>query len=410
VRRHKLTVGLLVVIAVGLACTAGLAVGQPGTDGGQTAAVAQEPGCEFPLTVEDNTGETVEIDQEPEEVVTLLPSVAQQIWEMDAEEKVTGMPVREWTAYLEGSQNRTHVLEFDESVGLSVPNTEVIVDLDPDIVLAPNEVPEESVTELRDAGQTVYYYERPGSLAELTGLIERTGQLIGECTAATDVVEEMNSTIELVESAVADEERPRVFYDSGFGTTVTAGSLQHELLTTAGLENVAAEFDSFQFEPEKVVAADPEWIVTTEGGQLSSFPGYNQTTARQEEQIVRVDPNLFSQRGPRYADIIETLGETFHPQAIETARNGTADDSADDSADDPADNSTDDSTGDDGGDTTDDGDSMDDSADDSTDNSTDDPMDDSVDDAADGNGAGLTVVAAVLALSALLAATRLRSE
>ena len=366
-------------MAVGLLFTAGLAVGQPGIDAGQTATT-QQLECEFPLEVEDNTGETVEIDEEPEEVIALLPSVAQQIWEMNAQEKVTGMPVREWTAYLEGSENRTHVLEFDESAGLSLPNTELIVDMDPDIVLAPNEIPEDSVTELREAGQTVYHYERPASLDELKGLIERTGQLIGECDAAAGVVEEMTDKIELVESAVADEEQPRAFYDSGFGTTIIAGSLQHELLATAGVENIAAEFDSIEFEPEDVVAADPEWVITTEGGELSEFPGYEGTTAIEEGQIARVDPNLFNQRGPRYADVIVGLAETFHPEALEQARQD--DDPQDEPADDPQDEPADD------------------------------PQDEPADGTADGaddDGAGMTVAAALVALGGLLLIGRRRA-
>ncbi len=409
-RRHRLIALVLVVLAVGPALTAGLAGAQTGIDTQQTAA-ASSHACEFPLTVEDNTGQQVEIQEEPQEVVALLPSVAQQLWEMDAEEKVVGMPVREWTSYLEGSQNRTHVLQFDESAGLSVPNTEVIVDLDPDIVLAPNEVPEDSITELRDAGQTVYYYERPSDLDGLVDVLNRTGRLVGECDGAAAAVEEMTGTIDLVESAVADEQRPRVFYDSGFGTTVVEGSLQHELLTTAGLENVAAEFGGIQFDPEQVVAADPEWVIASEGGRLSEFSGYNQTTALQEDQIVRVDPNLFSQRGPRYADVIENLAETFHADALQQARNpdnGT-DDGTGDGTDDggTGDGTDDDGTGDgtggmeDGtGDGTDDG-GMEDGADDGTgDDGTGD------DGNADGDGAGLTVVAALVALSALVLAAR----
>jgi iron complex transport system substrate-binding protein len=354
VDRNRVTVCVLVALALGLAFAAGLAGGQS-----IESTVASGHTCEFPLTVEDNTGQQVEIQEEPQEVVALLPSVAQQIWEMDAEEKVVGMPVREWTSYLEGSQNRTHVLTFDDSVGLSVPDTETIVDLDPDLVLAPNEVPEDSVTELRNAGLTVHYYERPSNLDGLADVMNRTGRLLGECEAADEAVEGMTSTFEFVESAVADEQRPQVFYDSGFGTTVTEGSLQHELLATAGLENIAAGFESLQFDPEQVVAADPEWVITTEGGQLSSFPGYNGTTALQTDQIVTVDPNLFNQRGPRYADVVENLAERFHAGALAAARdNDSADDGADDSTDDSAYDSADDST--------------DDSADDSTDGSADD--------------------------------------
>ena len=363
--RNRVTVCVLVALALGLAFTAGLAGGQS-----VESTVASGHTCEFPLTVEDNTGQQVEIQEEPQEVVALLPSVAQQIWEMDAEEKVVGMPVREWTSYLEGSQNRTHVLTFDDSVGLSVPDTETIVDLDPDLVLAPNEVPEDSVTELRNAGLTVHYYERPSNLDGLADVMNRTGRLLGECEAADEAVEEMTGTFEFVESAVADEQRPQVFYDSGFGTTVTEGSLQHELLATAGLENIAAGFESLQFDPEQVVAADPEWVITTEGGQLSSFPGYNGTTALQEDQIVRVDPNLFNQRGPRYADVVENLAETFHAEALATARdNDSTDDSGDDSV---SENGTEDS--------------------------------------ADGDGTGLTVVAVLVALSTLVVVGRRRAD
>lgn len=420
--RHRLIALVLVVLAVGPVLTAGLAGAQTGIDTQQTAA-ASSHACEFPLTVEDNTGQQVTIDKEPQEVVALLPSVAQQIWAMDAEEKVVGMPVREWTSYLEGSQNKTHVLEFDDSVGLSVPDTEVIVDLDPDIVLAPNEVPEDSIAELREAGETVYYYERPSNLDGLTELLDRTGRLLGECNGADEAVAEMNETIDFVESAVADEERPRVFYDSGYATTVTGGSLQHELLTTAGLENVAAEFDSIQFDPEQVVAADPEWVITTEGGQLSDISGYNQTTALQEDQIVTVDANLFSQRGPRYADVIENLAETFHGEALAQARNqnnGSDDDSSSD-PDDGSDNGADNSDPDDDSDGTDDDSDPDDNSDGTDDDS--DPDDDSTgdgddgtgdgdtedtDDSADGDGAGLTVIAALVALSALVLAARRR--
>jgi len=396
VDRNRVTVCVLVALALGSALTAGLAGGQS-----VESTVASGHSCEFPLTVEDNTGQQVEIQEEPQRVVALLPSVAQQIWEMDAEEKVVGMPVREWTSYLEGSQNRTHVLEFDDSVGLSVPDSETIVDLDPDLVLAPNEVPEDSVTELRNAGLTVYYYERPSELDGLADVMNRTGRLLGECEAADEAVAEMTGTFELVESAVADEQRPRVFYDSGFGTTVTEGSLQHELLTTAGVENIAAGFESLEFDPERVVAADPEWVITTEGGQLSTFPGYNGTTALQEDQIVTVDPNLFSQRGPRYADVVENLAETFHAEALATARNNdSADDSPDDSADDSSDDSADDSSDDSAGD-------MDGSGDDPTDGSAEDSAGEG---SADGDGMGLTVVAVLVALSALVAVGRRRAD
>ena len=151
---------------------------------------------------------------------------------------------------------------------------------------------------------------------------------------------------------------------------MTERALERELLRPAGREKSAAGCESLQVDPEQVVAAEPEWVITSEGGQLSSFPGYNGTTALQEDQIVRVDPNLFNQRGPRYADVVENLAETFHAEALATARdNDSTDDSGDDSV---SENGTEDS--------------------------------------ADGDGTGLTVVAVLVALSTLVVVGRRRAD
>jgi len=136
------TLSLATVLVVSL--VAGVAV--------PVSAGHDDGDCTFPVSATDATGTEVTIEEEPDEVVALDAASAQTLWEVGAEDTVTGMPVRSYTEYLEGSENRTDVLSED---GLSV-DTETVVELEPDLVVAPNFTPPETIQQLRDADLTVY--------------------------------------------------------------------------------------------------------------------------------------------------------------------------------------------------------------------------------------------------------------
>ena len=301
-------------------------------------AQADDSDCEYPLEVEDDTGETVVIEEEPEEIVVLAPNLAQHVWELDAEEKVTGMPVTQYTAYLEGSEDRENVVgEF------GFANTEAVVELEPDLVLAGN-INADGTQALRDANQTVYQYPLASGLADLTGLVERTGELVGACEAADDVTAEMRQQVTLVENATADVEvRPEVFYDLGDEPsgpfTVNENAFEHDVLTTAGTENIAADLDApsgyLEVSPEFVIEQNPEYVVTPQS--LSEFPGYDETDALANDRVIEINANLISQHAPRAIDVLAALAEEFHPEEMQEEREARSDDGDDGTIDDESD-------------------------------------------------------------------------
>lgn len=383
-RIRTVLVALVVVLAAGPALAIGSAGATPTGIDQTTSAVADEHlDCEFPIELTDATGETVTIEEEPEEVVVLAPNVAQHLWEIDAEEKVVGMPVNQFTAYLNGSEQRTNVV--DE---LGQPINEEVVDLEPDLVLAPNITSKESIAQLRESGETVYHYERATDLDKMMQLVDRTGQLVGECEAATEKTDELEERISFVEQAVADEEQPTIFYDLGDQPsgpfTVNSNTLEHDVVTTAGAENIAADIEAPSGYPEisseVVISEQPEWVISP-GGALSNFSGYSETPALANDRVLEVDGNLISQHGPRNVDVLENVAEELHPEAMEEARQADENDTDDGMDDDGSmdNDTTDDGTADGGGD----------------------------DSAADDSGPGLTVGAAIAALVALaVVATR----
>ena len=279
-----------------------------------SAALASQDACDFPVDIEDGTGTTVSLDEEPEDVVVLAASNAQHMWEIGAQDKVVGMPVNAFTAYLDGSEERTNVVD---DRGFPVP--EEVIALEPDLVIAANIISEDTVTQLRDAGLTVYHSPLLTSVEDMYTEVETVGQLVGECEGATQTVEETRAQITEIENAVGDEESPTVFYNLGFPFTVGEGTLEHQLITKAGGENIALEANTsgyFQISEEVIVENDPEWIITSEALGVPDSTAIQESTAVEEGQIIEVNANFISQHGPRNVVPLEQMAEAFHPEAM----------------------------------------------------------------------------------------------
>ncbi|MFD1632195.1 PGF-CTERM-anchored ABC transporter substrate-binding protein [Haloplanus ruber] len=310
---------LLVVIVLAAAALGGPAVG--------AAAAADATDCSFPRTHTDATGTAVTVPADPETVVTLNPSAAQTMYEIGAWDEVVG--VSTYADYLPGTDAKTTV-----GTGTDDATVEQTLVLDPDLVLAPNTVPDSVVSRLRGAGLTVYKFEAAADLADVVAKTRLTGDLVGACERADARADRMERELTAVEQAVADVNRPDVLY-TFFGFTAGEGTFVHEVIETAGGNNVAADPDGanasgrtsgyFAVNPEVVVASDPAWVVLNDDeydrATVPSGPGgvYENTTAFRAGNAVVLDANEISQPAPRLVDAVLDLVAALHPTVYETA-------------------------------------------------------------------------------------------
>ena len=278
---------------------------------------ASHGGCSFPVTSTDATGTEVTVEQKPERVVTLSPSAAQTMWEIGGKSQVVG--VSQYATYLDGAESRTNV----SAAGQSYVNVEKVVSTEPDLVLAPNVIPNETVQQLRDAGLTVYKFDFAASLDDIYAKTELTGELTGNCEAANETVASMKDRIQTVREAVENSESPRVFVSVGGGWTAGQGTFISQMVELAGGTNIAVEANVSgyqQISEEVIVEQDPEWIVQI--GQYGVYPktdAYNNTYAVQNDQIVTVSSENVSQPAPRVVNAIVTMAQAFHPEAYAEA-------------------------------------------------------------------------------------------
>ncbi|MFB6150802.1 MAG: PGF-CTERM-anchored ABC transporter substrate-binding protein [Haloarculaceae archaeon] len=296
---------------------AGAASAATGPVADAASAEAAAASCSFPYTATDATGTNVTLDAEPERIVTLSPSAAQTLWELGASEKVVG--VSDNAGYLDGASELPNVTS-----GRTIL-TEKIVSLGPDLVLAPNIIPDEAVTSLRQKGLTVYNAGPTANFSELYDKTERIGRLAGECGAANATVADMRERVTAIRTAVSDEPHPGAMYVF-YGYAAGDGTFVDSVLTAAGTTNVAAEMGYSGFKPvqtERVAnrTGAIEWLVLNSNpASHPSGPVYNETTALRENQTVVVNEDYLNQPAPRIVWVLENVTRAIHPDAYEEAQ------------------------------------------------------------------------------------------
>ena len=320
-RRSAIVVGIVLLVLGAAVPTAG-AFGAP--------AAQEDLTCEFPVTQTDASGFDVTVDAEPERVVTLNPSAAQTMWELGAREKVVG--VSQFGTYLEGAGDR----EVVTSGSPSQVNAEQVISLEPDLVLAPNTIDNDTVTQLRDAGLTVYRFQFANSMDAVYEKTETIGQLTGECEAAENTVADMRDQVDTIRQAVEGQERPRVYYDLGGGYTAGPNTFIGSMMETAGGHNIAADANASapypQLSEEFVAEEDPEFVVVgVPAAQMDADKSeliaedsvVRNTTAYAEDNIVAVNVNHINQPAPRVVEPMTQMAQAFHPDAYADANSTT---------------------------------------------------------------------------------------
>lgn len=305
-RRTSLLLAVAAIALVGVALTAA------------PTAAEDTPECEFPLEVVDATGETVSLDEPPERIVTTAPSAAQTLWELDVEDRVVGVSMH--AGFLDGAAERANVSADPMHIDI-----EAVVDLEPDLVIAPDVTLEDDVDSLRQAGLTVYQSPMATSLDDIIAKTETKGALVGDCAAADAVVDELNQRLDDIDTTVeaADGEEPLVYYTMGTGAFEPGeGTFQHEALERAGTVNLlaAAGYEGWAvIDEEEILEHDPDWILYSD--QFDEPPiteALEQTTAYQEGQVASIDAQNMSQPAPRIIDAIESIHETVYDEVSTT--------------------------------------------------------------------------------------------
>jgi iron complex transport system substrate-binding protein len=257
-------------------------------------------------------------------VISLAPSNTEILFAIGAGAQVVG---RE-----EFSNYPAEALDVP-SVGGSFGDydTEAMLALEPDLVLAANLTTLEQIQTMEDLGMTVFMLSNPTDLEGMYQNLMTAAQLTGhedEAAAVVGVLEErVAAVLEVIKMA---EDQPLVFYeldstDPAAPWTAGLGTFIDTLITMAGGVNFGSEYEGawIQISIEEILAQDPAlivlgdsiWGITPES--VAERAGWEALTAVQDGQVVPFNDDLVSRPGPRMVDGLEELAKLIHPELFE---------------------------------------------------------------------------------------------
>lgn len=175
---------------------------------------------------------------------------------------------------------------------------EAILPHDPDLIVVSNTMGDPSwVARARELGCTVFDLGATRGRATLLPNIRRLGRLLGVAERGDAIADRLAARLDRLPLRIPTEDRRPAIYAAAYGSQIyggTIGSSYHDVLTAAGLVDVAAGAFPGQGWPqlriEDLLRLEPAIIVTMTGNadRLRALPGMDRVEAR----IVEIDGGI----------------------------------------------------------------------------------------------------------------------
>ncbi len=287
-----------------------------------------EPAAEAavePIILTDGLGNTIELSGPAQRIVSLAPSNTEILFAIGAGAQVVGRD--SFSDYPEAAFDAA-----DIGGGFAELDTETILSLEPDLVLAADITAPEQIQALTDVDLTVFALTNPVELSGMFDNLRTVAILTGHEAETEELIVSLEERVTAVSDKIATvEEKPLVFYeidgtDPNAPWTTGTGTFVDTLINMAGGENVAAVLEGswIQISIEELIVQDPELIllgdalwggVTPEAGAVRE--GWDGLTAVNTNNVFPFDDNLVSRPGPRLVDGLEAMAQFLHPELFE---------------------------------------------------------------------------------------------
>ena len=270
----------------------------------------------YPFTITDGLDRTLTFETEPQTIITLAPSTTEIVYALGAGDRLIGR-----TKYCNYPEEALDVASIGS---LKEPDIELIIALNPDLILASTHFSEEVLLKLEEVGLNVVVLIEQESFDGVNTVIEKTGKILNQQENAALITENMKAELNEVLDTLEGVEAKSVYYVVGYGEygdyTATGDTFLHEVLEMAGGKNIAADGTDWSYNLESIIEKDPEFVICstqwdTKAG-IEAAEGYNQLSAVKNGNLVELDPDIITRLGPRLAEGTRAIAETLHPESF----------------------------------------------------------------------------------------------
>jgi iron complex transport system substrate-binding protein len=274
------------------------------------------------LTVIDDSGLTITLNATPERIVSLSPSNTEILDALGLVDRIVG--VTDVCDYPPEVKNKTRI------GGYSAISIEKVAAARPDLVVASDLTPKETVSRLRDIGLAVVVVA-PRNIDHMIRDIRMVGTLTGTESRAEVLAARLSDRIAAVLPCPSASGRPTVAHVVWNKPLYVSGNdtLQNDVILHAGGVNIFAGQSGWgTVSLEEFLMKNPDIIIVSGGGGMDSStrdvileefmtnPQYASLSAVKNHHVYSVNADLISRPAPRIVDAVEQVARFIHPECF----------------------------------------------------------------------------------------------
>jgi len=237
------------------------------------------------------------------EIVSLAPSNTEILYKIGAEEDI--IATTSLCNYPEEAAKKQSI------GGWTNPKIERIIELDPDILLASDDLQDEAVDKIKEEGYPVIQV-KPHTVEEVFESIKTIGKAVRKSEETSQLVKEMRKELE----ELSFEGNPRIYCEEWMDPPMASGNWIPGLIKEAGGEYFIEEGErSEEFDLEELKDFDPEYIFLNVCGagenlntdEIKKRDDWNEITAVKQDNIYVIDDSLLNRPGPRIVEGLKRI-------------------------------------------------------------------------------------------------------
>ena len=283
-------------------------------------------GCTKKTGIEilDRSGIKVTINGPFNRIVSTAPSNTEIITSLGMANKLVAIDVH--SANVEGIPNDLPLLDF------FYPDAEVIINLEPDIIIASGHNPtgsgEDPFRLLREMGIAVVYIPMSKSIEDIYRDIEFVAELLQTEKKGEEVINSMKAQITELTRYLPNIGTPKTVYFeiSAAPDMFTFGkdSFLNDMISVIGGRNIF-ENDNWIVTPglESIIDRNPDVILTNVNyiddpiGEIKSRPGFNHINAVINNRIYQIDNDSSVRPSPYIILALRQMAQAVYPELYE---------------------------------------------------------------------------------------------
>ncbi|PLK50828.1 cobalamin-binding protein [Uliginosibacterium sp. TH139] len=264
-----------------------------------------------PITVKDDAGKALTLQAPAQRVISLAPSLTEMLYEAGGGDKLVGA--------VEYSDFPPQALKVPRIGSNQKLDLERIATLKPDLVLVWFHGNAQREVERLTALNIPMAYFEPHGIADIPGVLERIGQLMGSERVASAAATKFRARHATLQKENAGRTPVRVFYQIAQKPLLTINDQQiiSDVIRLCGGVNVFGKEPMLvpHLSTESVVATNPDVILTARMGghgdgpqramdeaSLAGWLKFGSLTAVKNRQLWLIPGDTISRHGPRILD------------------------------------------------------------------------------------------------------------